>query len=451
MKRIAIERIVVRNRQRRKIETGALKELTESILARGLMHPPVVTFDPAANGYLLVAGERRFRAIQSIARDELVFFCDGAAIMPGEVPVIELCDLTPADLAEAELDENVIRVDLPWQDKVDAIDAIHAMRTAENPEHTINETAQEFSDKTQDRRKFKSVRQDVSRALALSQAMVKNPVIAKARTENEAHQLLLKQEEERLRAELMARSARSTNGSERIDLQHGDLHELFASLSDSSVDLILTDPPYGIAANAGGFRDRTVHHHEYDDSFDNARSIVDRILVEGFRVTRPNANLFLFTDIDHFYWLRDRSRELGWTPFRTPLLWRKSESEGLAPWGSAGPRRTYDMIFYATKGERGLVSSPVDILDEKRVGRAERTHAAEKPLGLMRHLIECATLVDDTVLDPCCGSGSTLLAAFELRRRSIGFEKDEHFINTARARIGDLLTPKQTDLEDLLA
>jgi len=91
-------------------------------------------------------------------------------------------------------------------------------------------------------------------------------------------------------------------------------------------------------------------------------------------VTR--ANLFLFTDIDLWPWLFERAEKAGWSPFRTPIIWAKSDSEGLAPWGREGFRRTYELIFYATKGGRGLVRPPVDILRYNRVPRSERDYGA---------------------------------------------------------------------------
>lgn len=93
------------------------------------------------------------------------------------------------------------------------------------------------------------------------------------------------------------------------------------------------------------------------------------------------------------------------------------------------------MLFWATKGQRGLISSPVDVLDEARVSRSERTHAAEKPVDLLKLLIECSTLPGDFVLDPCCGSGSTLVAARDSKRTGLGIELDETFYNTAMSNL----------------
>ena len=126
---------------------------------------------------------------------------------------------------------------------------------------------------------------------------------------------------------------------------------------------------------------------------------------------------------------------VGWVPFRTPIIWQKSLSEGMAPWQGKGFRRTYEVIFWATKGQRGLLTSPVDILTYNRVPDNERTHAAEKPLDLLKRLVECSTLPGDFILDPCMGSGSTLVAARDTKRTGLGIEIDETFFNTAMTRV----------------
>jgi DNA modification methylase len=203
----------------------------------------------------------------------------------------------------------------------------------------------------------------------------------------------------------------------------------------NTFDLIIADPPYGIAASGAGFRARSVHHHNYIDTPDSAKLIAQTILSEGFRVTKSRANIFIFCDIDLFPWLKTAASNMGWEPFRRPLIWMKSESEGLAPWGGQGPRITTEFIFYATKGQRGLNASPVDVFDDRRVSRTERIHAAEKPVSLFERLINCSCLPGDSVLDPCCGSGASLVACKHLQRRALGIEIDEDYYNAALTNV----------------
>jgi len=161
--------------------------------------------------------------------------------------------------------------------------------------------------------------------------------------------------------------------------------------------------------------------------------------------------MFVFCDIDLFPFFKTIAAQMGWTPFRTPLTWQKSESEGLAPWGASGPRRTCEWIFFATKGQKGLLQSPVDIFTVKRVSRSERVYGPEKPTELLEKLIECSTMPNDYILDPCCGAGSTLLAARNRRRRALGIELEEAPFNIAltRAMGTDTADEPTLPLEDI--
>ena len=65
-------------------------------------------------------------------------------------------------------------------------------------------------------------------------------------------------------------------------------------------------------------------------------------------------------------------------------------------------------------------------------GRYPKIHQTQKPVCLLKKLIEIFTDPGDVVIDPCCGSGSTLRAAMELGRPSYGFEIDRDFYNRAK-------------------
>lgn len=426
--------ILIRDRQRTTIEKGPLEELRSSILERGLLQPPV--FRLLDDGkWELVAGERRLRAIDLIAKENETFFCNGELIVPGKIPALAFISTTDKAAFEAELEENIIRVDLSWQDRQKALAMLHRLRSQENPDQTFKDTANEVSVKTSgtplnEQTKTTGIHQ-ISRAVVTAQHLHK-PEIAKARNEHEAYRLILKQESAAYEAELLRRRVIGGQRS-TCSIRHGDMTKLLPQMNEGVFDLILTDPPYGVGADK--FRTRTEEHHNYADTPESAKELLRTILIEGFRVTKLKANLFIFTDIRHFEWLQSYSSQMGWMPWRTPILWQKSEAEGLAPWGREGFARTYDLIFWATKGQRGIRGPCVDILNFPRVKRNERIYGAEKPLPLLSKLIEISTLPDDMILDPCAGSGSTIVAAKQLKRHGVGIEIAEDVANLATVRL----------------
>lgn len=74
-----------------------------------------------------------------------------------------------------------------------------------------------------------------------------------------------------------------------------------------------------------------------------------------------------------------------------------------------------------------------DHIDWVRDGKdIPKIHPTQKPISVLKKLIETFTDPGDVVIDPCCGSGTTLRAAMELGRRSYGFEIDKEFFKRAK-------------------
>lgn len=452
--RIARTSITIPPRQRQERSPDDIPRLVDSILSKGLMHPPVFRTDGPR--YVLVAGETRLLSIDAIGSRNLFFNCNGEVYLPGEVPAVLLSDLSTVQYAEAELEENLIRSELPWQDRIRALDTIHRMRTEANPgqirpagvrEWGPKDTARELVEKGGivgaggTNRNVDAISERIHEATVIARHL-HDPQIRKARNASEAYDLVVRREEAAFAAELVRRTNAATPRSSDWSVRKGSLMDILPKLEEKTFDLIIADPPYGIGADRGGFRSRTIQHHNYEDTPDEARRLVNCILLEGFRTTKPRANLFLFCDIDLFQWAKTLCQAAGWEPFRTPIIWAKSDSEGLAPWGRSGFRRTYEILLFATKGQRGLISSPVDILRHNRVSRSDREYGPEKPVELLRTLIECSTLPGDYILDPCCGSGSTLEAARATRRRALGIEIDEHAYNIALRKAQGIEEPE---------
>jgi site-specific DNA-methyltransferase (adenine-specific) len=92
----------------------------------------------------------------------------------------------------------------------------------------------------------------------------------------------------------------------------------------------------------------------------------------------------------------------------------------------------------------------LDILTYKRVPRGQRVYSAEKPIDLMRALVESCTLPGDYVLDPCAGSGSTLVACRDARRKALGFEIDSNIVDLAETRLAKTEAEYETLVDTLI-
>ena len=140
--------------------------------------------------------------------------------------------------------------------------------------------------------------------------------------------------------------------------------------------------------------------------------------------------------------------------FVNHLIW----SYGL---GGSSPRRFArkhdDILFYCLDPARyyfkppripatsnrlkGQTKKATDVLDIPSINNmaAERTgYPTQKPLALLELLVEACSPLGGAVLDPTCGSGTTLVAAARLGRRAIGFDSSRAAIATARKRLKTL-------------
>ncbi len=434
---IPLTSILVGDRQRKTFDAIPLAELRESIIARGLIHPISVIANPKIptdESWELVCGERRLKAITQIYEAGMTFSHGLEPVPPGMVPVVEL---TPAasqlEKLYLEVEENEVRENFSWQDRDRALYTIHQLEIAKNPAQTYTDTAKKIVEHggSEGATSVERIRKKVRQASIVAEHL-DDPAVAKARNSNEAFAIILAREEATINAERIRRKQSNIAlTAPLIQVIKGDCEKVLPELEPNKFTLILTDPPYGAGAGAKGFRDRSVHHHNYEDTPEAAMKAIKFLLVEGWRLTKPVANIFIFSNIDHFPFFKSQCSAMGWTPFPVPIIWQKSLSEGLAPWGRNGPRRTYENIFYAQKGGRGLLNSPLDILSVKRVHRSERIYGAQKPIDLMMQLIECSTLPGESILDPYLGSGSTLAAAKRLGRIGIGVELDPQVADIA--------------------
>lgn len=223
--------IEIRKRQRSKMDPVKIRELRESILKTGLLHPIVVLRQGAV--YTLAAGERRLTAIDEIQKSKSNFICDGQVVAPSFVPVTFLdIDHSLEGLMVAEFDENEYREPLPWQDRVQALAMLHEMRKSKDPTQTFIDTGKELVKKDSSVSNPKYAAKQVREAAVVAEHL-EDPKVAGARNASEAFSIILKQEEEKARAALARRRIKNA-ASSAPDLRiiHGDMREVMRRRRD---------------------------------------------------------------------------------------------------------------------------------------------------------------------------------------------------------------------------
>lgn len=431
---------VPENRQRKNPrDAKPLEELKRGIASKGLFHPIVLAqrASPSAGepGLQLVAGERRLHAVRELHQDGIPFTHNGNLVTPGHIPYTLLSQLSPADLEEAELEENILRLQLPWQQEIEAKLKIHQLRKAQNPQQTLLETAEEIVEKSGSDVSAKQERNVLSMAQII-EPYKNTPMVQRAGSLTKAYLQVIDHEKAKLSRDLRKLTPRTTPNK----LLHGDFFEIGKQLPEAYFDLIISDPPYGISANLQSFEKK----HTYDDSPENALALYREIIVRGWKLLKPKGLMFLFCDIEHFKTIRTFADSMAYSTWRTPLIWQK-DHDGPAPWGRNGFARTYELLFFASKGQAPLAHGPEpDIKCISRTSTKDRKHAAEKPPELLRYFLQLASHPGAKVLDPCAGSGPLLEAAKGLGLELTLIEQDEEHYAQLCARAQEVESREET-------
>lgn len=437
MKRfIAINSIkIAENRQRKEFNQAELNELQESIQNNGLIHAPVLRIE--GDNYYLVAGERRLRAIRDLYELGGTFSYDNEQVPPGLVPYTFLGDLSPLEAAEVELEENIRRSDLTWVERAAAVAKLMEFRTMQaGAAGTAPPTVADISEEVRGSRAGSN--QDNTRKELILSRHLNDPDISAAKSVKEAF-TILKRKEVAERNQALAVSVGATFTHNVHKIIHTDSLTWMQKCEEGIYDLIITDPPYGIDADTFGDSGKagTFSEHNYSDSVANALNCYQALATEGFRITKPDAHLYAFCDIDLFTTIKSIFTDAGWRVFRTPLIWFKPAAFR-APWPEQGPQRKYEIIFYAIKGNRKVNKLFGDVLTyptDDNLG-----HQAQKPVALLIDLLSRSYRPGDKVLDPFCGSGSIFPAGHELKCEVTGIEINSQHYGLALQRIQSLET-----------
>lgn len=409
--------IIPADRQRQHFEPSSIADLAASIAEVGLLHPPVVT--PSG---ILVAGERRLRAIEQLYSRNRLFSCDGAPIPAGKVPTIGTEELEAVLLHEAEFAENILREPLTWQERTRALARLHELRLTQNPKQSYLDTAEETADA--DGRSVAGEAQVISRAMIIAGSL-DDPDVAGARDEGEAWSILSRKMEAKILGNMDA-PAKSKHTLIPGRIEHANL-----ASATTRYSCIIADPPYGIAADE--FGDAAKEEHSYDDTRESALSISRYIIDLATDISTKQAHLWMFCDIDLFTSLRDYAIERDWRCWRVPAVWYKGAT-GHAPWGPYGMQRVHEFLLCAVKGGKSFNTLKPDVID-RIPNLRQRQHAAQKPVELYYELLSRSTTPGDYVLDPCCGSGTIFPAAESAKVYATGVEADANYHSIALQRL----------------
>jgi DNA modification methylase len=454
MRFIKLSEIVVKpDRQRQEFDPQALQDLVTSIEYNGLLHPIILRQE--GDKMVLVAGERRLKAMSQIWELGGSFRCDNEEVPECCIPFSNIGELSLLDAEEAELDENLKRKDLTWQEHAAAVARLHKLRGAQKvetnktapvaeqvPVQTYADTALEILGKSD------GGYQDQIRKEILVSKHLDNPAVAKAKSADEAFKILKKQEESAKNVEL-ARVVGASFNSDLHQLININCLEFMASCAEgpeeNKFDVILTDPPYGMGADQFGDANGRLAgiEHRYDDSPEAWRDLMGLWTVLSYQVCKPQAHAYVFCDIDMFHELKAMMQKAGWYVFRTPFINHKMNS-GRVPLPDQGPRRQYEIILYAIKGKKQTTHIYPDVISTS--ADENFSHGAQKPVALYQNLLQRSVRPGDRVLDTFAGSGTIFEAANGFQCSATGTELNPEYYGMCLARIARCKALETADL-----
>lgn len=227
-------------------------------------------------------------------------------------------------------------------------------------------------------------------------------------------------------------------------LHHGDCLEFMRSIEASSVDAVVTDPPYcsGGATEAAkggathqGLRSETIRTARFAwfDS-DNMTTgglvwLLRAVSVESLRILKPGGSLLVFCDW-RMAFLVGPAMESGGFRLRNLIAWDKGNFGC-----GTGFRPQHEMILHLTRRSPEFYAKDVgNVVRSKRVANGSKCHPTEKPVDLMQRLVNVVAPEGGVVVDPFMGSGSTGVACIKNGVNFMGCDLDPEYVEVARRR-----------------
>lgn len=390
--------------ERQRKEFSLIEELSASIQANGLINPIVVT--PCG---VLVAGQRRLMACSALGWTH--------------ISVQLTTDLDPLTLHIIELEENIKRVDLTWQEQTLAVQAYHKLMKQLHSNWTQDATANALSISQPHIHRFLAIANEIESG---NKAVIEAPRLSVARgiTERKA----------------------SRQGAQELDnvrnfkpllqerddaILQTDFIHWSAIYTGQKFNFIHCDFPYGIDAQGNqGFSGAA--YGTFNDTRANYLALLTAFAKNFDNFCSPSAHLmFWFSMKNYQELLTFFAEQTDFTIQYIPLIW--SKHIGII----ADPQRSFrnqcEFCLFGSRGDRKLVRTASNHYHGMSMNRE---HMSGKHEPMLKHFF--SALIDNTtlMLDPTCGSGTSLIAAESLgAQKVLGLEINPEFVKTGNLAV----------------
>lgn len=210
-----------------------------------------------------------------------------------------------------------------------------------------------------------------------------------------------------------------------VKLFKGDCLELLKQVKDESIDMVLTDPPYGIAFQSGY---RKIEYEKIKG--DQNLYWLDDFVEEIFRVSKNNTAHYMFCSFHHI----DIFKQAIQKRFKVKniITWVKNNTSMGDLKGDFAPKTEF--IIFFQKGRRLINGRRDSNVFEFNKTRNE-LHPTQKPVDMTEYMLSKFSDEGNVILDPFMGSGTTGVACVNTNRNFIGMELDDKYFKIAKERI----------------
>lgn len=246
---------------------------------------------------------------------------------------------------------------------------------------------------------------------------------------------------------------------QNIQLYNDDCLNVLKNIKDETIDLVVTDCPYrivsgGVRKSAKGdepsgifARRKTEKRTDWNEHASSGKLFKHNDIEfkdwvgEIYRVLKNDTHCYIMINSRNLAELQKECEKVGFK-FQNMLIWDK---------GNVTPNRYYMQAFECILMLRKGSAKNINNVGTSNILRVpniigDKQHPTEKPIGLMKILIENSSQLNDVVLDPFMGSGSTGVACNDLERKFIGIEIDKQYFDIAQKRIDKRNSMQVNDL-----
>ncbi len=399
-----------------------IPDLAESFKRFGILEPVIV--EQVDGTYQLLAGGRRMQAAEVADLKK--------------IPCIIKKNLSEIERKELELEENLQREDLTFVEECYAKREIDRIKKQIHGDQEMDRTRDGWSTR-QTASLLGESPSGLSQDLALANAMDMFPQLKEAKNKSEAMKKFKKLVEGVAVSQLIKKAEEEGDSAFKHADSHykiGDVVEELKKLDQTVASFAEVDPPYGVDLQKMKKAKDATLRDQYDEiDAGEYPKFIEAVTSELFRVLARDAWVVWWFSWWHYETVKAALEKAGFIVDPIPGIWVK---HGTAQTNQPDIylARGYEQFLIARKGEPLLAKRGIsNVFEFSQVHPSQKIHTTERPVELIKALLDVFTLPGAMIIVPFLGSGNTLRAAYMMNRRGWGYDISPEYKEKFLARV----------------